>query len=117
MTDELNADQVTPDMVFEQMPQYFQADKAGNTNATINFDLGGPNAGKYWIKIHDGQAESGKGEGENPNLTLLADAGDFVKIIFGQLDPTAAFMQGKLKIKGDMGLALKFQSMFKRPNS
>ena len=116
MTDQLNADQVTPDQVFEQMPNYFQADKAGNTNATINFDLGGPNGGKYWIKIADATATSGKGEGENPNLTLMADANDFVKIIFGQLDPTAAFMQGKLKIKGDMGLALKFQSMFKRPN-
>jgi putative sterol carrier protein len=116
MTDQLNADQVTPDQVFEQMPNYFQPDKAGNTNATINFDLSGANAGKYWIKIADATATSGKGEGENPNLTLMADANDFVKIIFGQLDPTAAFMQGKLKIKGDMGLALKFQSMFKRPN-
>ncbi len=116
MTDQVNADQVTPDQVFEQMPEYFQADKAGNTNATINFDLGGDQGGKYWIKIADAQATSGKGEGENPNLTLMADANDFVKIIFGQLDPTAAFMQGKLKIKGDMGLALKFQSMFKRPN-
>ena len=115
MADQLNADQVTPDQVFEQMPQYFQPDKAGNTDATINFDLGGENAGKYWIKIHDGSAVSGQGEGENPNLTLIADARDFIKIIFGQLDPTAAFMQGKLKIKGDMGLAIKFQSMFKRP--
>jgi putative sterol carrier protein len=116
MTDQLNADQVTPDQLFEQIPQYFQPDKAGNTNATINFDLGGPSGGKYWVKIADAKATAGKGEGENPNLTLLADANDFVKIIFGQLDPTAAFMQGKLKIKGDMGLALKFQSMFKRPS-
>ncbi len=116
MADQQNAEQLTPDQVFEQMPQHFQADKAGNTNALINFDLTGERAGKYWIKIHDGTAESGKGEGENPNLTLTADANDFIKIIFGQLDPTAAFMQGKLKIKGDMGLAIKFQSMFKRPS-
>ncbi|HEX6548865.1 MAG TPA: SCP2 sterol-binding domain-containing protein [Candidatus Dormibacteraeota bacterium] len=115
MADQLNADQVTPDVVFEQMPQYFQPEKAGNTNATINFDLSGEKAGKYWVRIHDGQAESGKGEGENPNLTLSADANDFVKIILGQLDPTAAFMKGQLKIKGDMGLAIKFQSLFKRP--
>ena len=116
MADQLNADQVTPDQVFEQLPQYFQPDKAGNTNATINFDLSGDQGGKYWVRIADGQATSGKGEGENPNLTLLADAGDFVRIIMGSLDPTAAFMQGKLKIKGDMGLAIKFQSLFKRPS-
>ena len=116
MADQVNADQVTPDQVFEQMPQYFQAEKAGNTNATINFDLGGDNGGKYWVKIADAAATSGKGEAENPNLTLLADANDFVRIIMGTLDPTAAFMQGKLKIKGDMGLAIKFQSLFKRPS-
>jgi len=34
----------------------------------------------------------------------------------GQMDATAAFMQGKLKIKGDMGLAIKMQSMFRRPS-
>jgi putative sterol carrier protein len=115
MADQVNADQVTPDQVFEQMPAYFQADKAGATTATIAFDLSGEQAGKYWLKVHDGTAETGKGEVENPNLTLLADARDFIKITYGQLDPTAAFMQGKLKIKGDMGLALKFQTMFRRP--
>ena len=116
MADQQSAEQMTPDQVFEHMPQYFQPDKAGNTNATINFDLSGDQGGKYWVRIADGQATSGKGEGENPNLTLLADAGDFVRIIMGSLDPTAAFMQGKLKIKGDMGLAIKFQSLFKRPS-
>ncbi len=116
MADQVNADQVTPDQVFEQMPQFFQADKAGNTNATINFDLSGDAGGKWWVKIADAAATSGKGEAENPNLTLLADANDFVRIIMGTLDPTAAFMQGKLKIKGDMGLAIKFQSLFKRPS-
>ena len=69
------------------------------------------------MRINDGKAESGKGDpGEPANLTLLADANDWVKIMTGQMDATAAFMQGKLKIKGDMGLAIKMQSMFRRPN-
>ena len=115
MADQVNVDQVTPDQLFEQLPEYFQAEKAGATTAAIQFDLTGDEAGKYWIKVHDGTVETGKGDVENPNLTLTADARDWIKISFGQLDPTAAFMQGKLKIKGDMGLALKFQTMFKRP--
>lgn len=113
---EMSADQVTPDQVFDQMPASFQADKAGSTSASIQFDLSGDNGGKWWVKIHDGTAESGKGEVENPNLTLIADATDYVKISLGQLDGTAAFMQGKLKIKGDMGLAIKMQSLFRRPS-
>ena len=107
--------QVSPDQVFEQMPNFLIPEKAGSTKATIQFDLSGDQGGKWWLKIADGKAESGKGEVEAPTLTLIADANDYVKISTGQMDGTAAFMQGKLKIKGDMGLAIKMQTLFKRP--
>ena len=108
-------DEVTPDQVFTEMPNYFQSEKAGTTKGNVQFDLSGDNGGKWWIKIADGRAEAGQGEVESPNLTLIADAGDYVKIAMGQLDATAAFMSGKLKIKGDMGLAMKMASLFRRP--
>ena len=114
MTDQTFAD-VTADQVVNEMPNYFLPDKAGNTTAAIQFDLTGDDPGPRYIKIADGAATSGKGEIENPNLTLTATASDFVKIFTGGLDPTAAFMSGKLKIKGDMGLAIRMQSMFRRP--
>ena len=109
--------QMTPDQIVGAMPQYLVPEKAGSTKATIAFDLSGDQGGKWWVKIHDGTAESGKGDPAEPaNLTLLADANEWVRIMTGQLDPTAAFMQGKLKIKGDMGLAIKMQSLFRRPS-
>ena len=114
MTDQTPA-AITPGQVVGEMPNYFIPEKAGSTTAGIQFDLTGDHAGKWFIKIADGQANAGEGEVENPNLTLMADSGDFVKIFTNQLDPTAAFMSGKLKIKGDMGLAIRMQSMFKRP--
>jgi len=114
MTDQTPAE-LTPDQVVGEMPTYFLPDKAGATSAAIQLDLSGQHAGKRFIKIADGKASSGQGEVENPNLTLIADSGDFVKLFTGGLDPTAAFMSGKLKIKGDMGLAIRMQSMFKRP--
>ena len=108
--------QLLPDDLFQAMPKYLIPEKAGSTNATIAFDLSGEHAGKWWVKVHDGTAESGKGEPpEAAKLTVLADAGDLVKIMVGQMDGTSAFMQGKLKIKGDMGLAIKMLTMFKRP--
>ncbi|TAN32827.1 SCP2 sterol-binding domain-containing protein [bacterium] len=108
--------QLSPDEIVEALPKYLVPEKAGSTKATIQFDLSGDQGGKWWVKIHDGAAESGKGDPPDaPNLTLTADAGDWVKIMLGTLDGTAAFMQGKLKIKGDMGLAIKMQSLFKRP--
>ena len=109
--------QVSPQEIFDQMPNALVPEKAGTTNATIQFDLSGEQGGKWWVKIHDGKAESGQGDApEPPKLTLLADAADYVKISLGQLDGTAAFMQGKLKIKGDMGLAMKMASLFRRPS-
>ena len=109
--------QVTPQQVFDSMPQAIVPEKAGSTKAMIQFDLSGDQGGKWWVKIHDGQAESGQGDApEAPQLTLMADAMDYVKISLGQLDGTAAFMQGKLKIKGDMGLAIKMASLFRRPS-
>ena len=108
---------VTPDqLLMEELPKAFQPEKAGSTNATIQFDLSGDQGGKYSLKIADGQVTPSKGEAESPNLTLSADAGDCVRIFTGQMDPTAAFMSGKLKIKGDMGLALKLQTIFRRPS-
>jgi len=115
MTDQ-NPAEMTPDQVVGEMPTYFLPEKAGSTAASIQFDLSGENAGKRFITIADGKATAGAGEVENPNLTLIADSGDFVKIFTGGLDPTAAFMSGKLKIKGDMGLAMRMQTMFKRPS-
>ena len=107
--------QLSPDDLFQAIPSRLIPEKAGSTNATIAFDLSGDQAGKWWVKVHDGTAESGKGEApEAPKLTILADAGDLVKILLGQMDGTSAFMQGKLKIKGDMGLAIKMLTMFKR---
>jgi len=108
--------QLTPQHIFDAMPSAIVPEKAGTTNAMIQFDLSGDQGGKWWVRIHDGQAESGSGDApEPPKLTLLADAMDYVKISTGQMDGTAAFMQGKLKIKGDMGLAIKMPTMFRRP--
>ena len=132
MTEGITPDQLTPSLVFESMPQFLNKEKAAGVNAAIQFDLSGDQGGQWWVKIADGEATSGEGTapeawdpgssswkpvGENvpPNLTLLADAQDYLKISLGQLDGTAAFMQGKLKIKGDMGLAIKMQSLFNRP--
>ncbi len=45
----------------------------------------------------------------------MASVDDWVKIMTGKLDGTTAFMQGKLKTKGDLGLAMKMPTMFRRP--
>ena len=38
--------------------------------------------------------------------------GDGAKIVAGEQNPTSAYMTGKLKLKGDMGAAMKLQKLF-----
>ena len=48
---------------------------------------------------------------EEADVTLTAEAETFQAILEGDLDPTSAFMSGKLSVDGDMGLAMKLGSV------
>lgn len=48
---------------------------------------------------------------DEADVTLTADADTFQSIMSGDLDPTAAFMTGKLAVDGDMGMAMKLGSV------
>ncbi|HYV57868.1 MAG TPA: SCP2 sterol-binding domain-containing protein, partial [Candidatus Nitrosopolaris sp.] len=84
---------------------------------TIQFNLAGDGGGEWYVSIKDGKAEVVKGKAPAPNMTLSMSAQDYVDMIMGKLNGQMAFMSGKLKISGDMGLAMKMQSLFKRPGA
>ena len=88
-------------------------EKAAGLNATYQFDL----SGESWtLKIADGAPTLSPGPAQSPNTTLIASTDDWMNIATGKLNPVSAFMQQKLKVKGDMGLAMRMQSMFRRPS-
>src|SRR5260370_39993285 len=104
----------TVSTIFENFCTVFQADKAQNDSATIQFNLSGDNGGLYWLKIANGTCESGAGTASGtPDMTLLTTGEDWLAVANGQLNPMTAFMQGKIKVQGNMGLALKLQQWFK----
>lgn len=47
------------------------------------------------------------------DCTIKMDFGDFADLIGGKLDGMTAFMTGKLKIEGDMSVAMKLQSILR----
>ncbi|HVM56425.1 MAG TPA: SCP2 sterol-binding domain-containing protein [Gaiellaceae bacterium] len=84
------------------------AKTAGMTNSYL-FDIEG--AGQWKVDVDDGSINVSEGEGD-ADATISASVETFEKIVAGDLNPTSAYMTGKLKIKGDMGAAMKLQKLF-----
>ena len=105
---------LTVAQLMEKMPGAFLPEKAQGVNATIHFKFTGAEAGEWNAKIADGKCDVKQGApaGES-TMTLTADSSDYVKIFTGELDGMQAFMQGKLKLAGDLNLAMKMMQMFK----
>ncbi|MEQ9506526.1 MAG: SCP2 sterol-binding domain-containing protein [Hyphomonas sp.] len=75
----------------------------------VKFDFG--SVGKLLI---DGVAGTATNADEPADATISVDWDDFTKIASGAMDPTMAFMQGKLKVAGDMSVAMQLQSLMKK---
>jgi len=81
---------------------------AGMTNSYL-FDIEG--AGQWVVVVDDGNVQVSEGAGE-ADTTITTSEENFLAISRGELNPTTAYMTGKLKIKGDMGAAMKLQKLF-----
>jgi putative sterol carrier protein len=98
----------------EKMPSAFIPEKAQGVNAVVHFKFTGAEAGEWNATIADGKVEVAQGTPpKQPAMTLTADSSDYVKIFTGELDGMQAFMQGKIKLGGDLNLAMKLMQMFK----
>ncbi|MBC8099459.1 MAG: SCP2 sterol-binding domain-containing protein [Armatimonadetes bacterium] len=100
------------EQIFPVMVQNFAPDKAQGVNATIQFDLTGDNGGLYWVTIADGVCTTGAGQSENPRMTIKASGDDYYAMATGQANVMQLFMSGKIKVQGDMSMAMKLGSMF-----
>ena len=98
--------------IFEAMPGRLSPANAEGLDCVIQHDLSGDGGGEYYATIKDGACTVSEGTHESPTMTLSMAASDFVDLMQGKLDGMSAFMGGKLKIGGDMGLAMKLQTLF-----
>jgi putative sterol carrier protein len=97
---------------FDGMAGRFRADKAAGVNATIQYDIAGDQGGTWHAVIKDGTCTVNQGAATSPNLTLAMSSQDWLDMVTGKLSGQMAFMSGKLKLKGDMGLAMKVGGLF-----
>lgn len=84
------------------------AKTAGMTNSYV-FDIDG--AGQWTVRVADGSVSVTEGA-QGADVTITGDAETFDRIAKGEQNATTAYMTGKIKIKGDMGAAMKLQKLF-----
>lgn len=99
--------------IFNKMPEAFLPEKAGDTNGIIQIDLNGDGGGQWALHIADGKISVTEGQADSPKLTLKMLASDYLALSRGQVNPINLFMAGKIKLEGDMMLAMKFPEMFR----
>ncbi|MBL1404772.1 MAG: sterol-binding protein [Hyphomicrobiales bacterium] len=96
-------------MSIEAIAETMNDKLAGNTDlgATVKFDCG-----EDGVIFVDGNAGSVSTENKDANCTVTLDKDVLEDLISGDQDPTAAFMTGKLKVDGDMSIAMKLGELF-----
>ena len=94
---------------FDGLPARADSTKTAGMNNSYVFDIEG--AGQWTVKVTDGSVTVDEGV-EEADVTISTSQEVFEKIVAGEQNPTSAYMTGKLKLKGDMGAAMKLQKLF-----
>ena len=108
------------DEVFGRMPTLFRADRAGSTQAVIHWNItGGPGGGTdtYETVIENGACTVTNQPVREPKLAMTMDPVTFLKVVSGDGNPMMMFMTGKIKAKGDLGLAAQVAKLFDIPKA
>jgi len=102
--------------IMQEVPKAFIADRAQYVDAVVHFKFTGAEAGEWNAIIRDGKCQVAQGiPRSRPTISLVADSGDFIQVAAGEIDGMQAFMEGKLKITGDVLLAPKLIALFRLP--
>jgi putative sterol carrier protein len=95
---------------FDTLESRLDETKTAGMTHTYVFDVEG--AGQWTVAVAEGKVSVSEGARADADCTISTSEENFVKIVNGEQNPTSAYMTGKLKVKGDMGAALKLQKLF-----
>ncbi|MGH7221019.1 MAG: SCP2 sterol-binding domain-containing protein [Nitrospiraceae bacterium] len=97
---------------FQLLPGRLDSDAAEDLDAVYQFDLSGVQGGQYILTIREGVCQVAEGMHADPHVVLSMAGEDCIKILKGQLSGPAVVMSGRLKISGDIGLAMQLKALF-----
>ncbi|WP_249713921.1 SCP2 sterol-binding domain-containing protein [Rhizomonospora bruguierae] len=108
------------DKIFLDMPAVFRPDRASREKEVVHWRISDrPDGGEdvYELVIADGACQVSASPRQAPRLALTIDAVDFLRVVTGNANPTTLFLRGRMRAKGDLGLAMRFPKMFEVPST
>lgn len=104
----------TIEEIMYRLPQAFDPTQAKGVNAKVQFDFTSDGGKQYVVSITERGCEVQEGTIPQPDATLIASQATYQAVAEGRLNTATAFMTGKLKVRGNIQLLMRFQQIFHR---
>lgn len=98
--------------VFAAMPLSLNKEAAKEANAVYQFNLEGEGGGQFVVTIKNGTCIVEEGVAPAPDASISASAADYMNIITGVYPFGLAFINGRLKVQGNLRLVLRMGAYF-----
>jgi SCP-2 sterol transfer family len=105
--------------IFRRMPERFDPQGGARIDAVVEWRIRDPDGGhdSWHLTIRDGECKVAEGPAESPTVTYEISPLDFIKLITGNASGPKLFLFGKLKIRGDLMLGARMQTLFSIPGA
>jgi putative sterol carrier protein len=97
---------------FSHVEENLKPEAAVGVNAVYQFRIDGDGGGAWNATIRDGTCTVREGTVDSPDCTVATDVETWMAMVGKSLNPMDAFMKGRLRIKGEMDLAMRLEAMF-----
>ena len=98
--------------IFDAMPLSINRDAAKDANTVYQFNLSGEGGGQFTMRIKNGDCTVEEGIAMAPDVTICAAAVDYMNIVTGAYPFGLAFVNGRLKVDGDLRLLIRMGKYF-----
>lgn len=103
------AEQQSATEFFKNLEEHVDPEKAAQVDHTYAFDI--KDVGQWTVDVRAGGVKVTEGLGE-ADITISTSEEVFMRIVSGEQNPTTAYMTGKMKMKGNIGAAMKLSKLF-----
>jgi putative sterol carrier protein len=98
--------------IFEAMPNSVNKEAAKTANTVYQFNLDGEGGGQFTVTIRHGECTVEEGVSSAPDVTVSAAAVDYMNIVAGSYPFGLAYINGRLKVEGDLRLVVRMSAYF-----